>query len=410
MEFIEEISSSSIQLRVVFKSRFKFGGYMHRLRGIVFFFSILFLLQPYASISFEPSEEISQEVDTYNSPRSVEDAKPWTLFQEPIESETTIMEPNGLVSLASVQFDPVTQVEPTATIFSRANDGEFTGLYLLQLNQRNGEILERLQTTHEFTPLEFISNEVWLVRAPQDSTSFIDELSSDEDVRWIGSMQPEWRLHPDVLDARLSSIEVLNFVPAPDVSDDGMNSLVVDLLSSGATAVMCGTTFCTLSTDSMSYHQVLKRIAYDGRIIWTELGFNLEVHNANAVSIAGVQGVINNATFTLDGTGETIAITDTGLDRDHPDIDGRVIAIYTQFGLDSSPADKNTGHGTHIALTVLGDGTNDSSVKGVAPGAQLVMYALEHDPTGVFGRLGSIYDMLKDAETATARVAVNAWG
>jgi len=38
------------------------------------------------------------------------------------------------------------------------------------------------------------------------------------------------------------------------------------------------------------------------------------------------------------------------------------------------------------------------------------MYALEHDSTGVFGRLGSIYDMLKDAETATARVAVNAWG
>ena len=384
--------------------------HMHRLRGVVLFFSILFLLQPYASISFEHPEEISQEVDVYNAPRSIEDAKPWTLFQEPIEGKTTFIEPNGLISLASVQFDPMHQIEPTATTFSRINDGEITGMYLLQLNQRNGEILERLQVTHEFTPLEFISNEVWLIRAPQGSATFVDDISSDENVRWIGSMQPEWRLHPDVLDTQSSSLEVLNFIPAPDVSDAGMNGLVVDLLSSGATAVMCGTTFCTLSTETTSYHQVLKRIAYDGRIIWTEPGFNLEVHNANAVSIAGVQGVINNATFTLDGTGETIAITDTGLDRDHPDIDGRVVAIYTQFGLDSSPADKNTGHGTHIALTVLGDGTNDSSVKGVAPGAQLVMYALEHDPTGVFGRLGSIYDMLKDAETATARVAVNAWG
>ena len=38
------------------------------------------------------------------------------------------------------------------------------------------------------------------------------------------------------------------------------------------------------------------------------------------------------------------------------------------------------------------------------------MYALEHDPTGTFGRIGSIYDMLRDAEQMTARISVNAWG
>ena len=38
------------------------------------------------------------------------------------------------------------------------------------------------------------------------------------------------------------------------------------------------------------------------------------------------------------------------------------------------------------------------------------MYALEHDPTGVFGRQGSIYDLLADAEQRTARISVNAWG
>ena len=45
-------------------------------------------------------------------------------------------------------------------------------------------------------------------------------------------------------------------------------------------------------------------------------------------------------------------------------------------------------------MTVLGDGSGDASTTGVAPEANLVMYALEHDPTGYFGRQGSIYDLL----------------
>ena len=163
---------------------------MQRLRGVVVFFSVLFLLQPYASFSLENPEEISQDYDVQSAPPSHEDAKPWTMLQEPIESQISLMEPNGIVSLASVQFDPVIQSEPTANTFSRENDGKFTGLCLLQLNQRNGEILNQLKYTYEFTPLEFISNEVWLVRAPQESTTFVSDLSSDERVRWVGSMQP----------------------------------------------------------------------------------------------------------------------------------------------------------------------------------------------------------------------------
>ena len=155
---------------------------------------------------------------------------------------------------------------------------------------------------------------------------------------------------------------------------------------------------------------LLRNIAHDGRVIWTESSAELRVHNALAWSIAGVQDVNNNATFTLDGSGEMIAVTDTGLDQNHPDLTGRVAATYTQFGLDPSPDDTNSGHGTHIAVTVVGNGSGDSSARGVAPSANLVMYALEHDQTGVFGRIGSIYDLLRDAEQMTARITVNAWG
>ena len=49
-----------------------------------------------------------------------------------------------------------------------------------------------------------------------------------------------------------------------------------------------------------------------------------------------------------------IAIADTGLDQNHPDLTGRVAATMTQFGLDPSPADSNSGHGTHIAFPCWG--------------------------------------------------------
>ena len=44
-------------------------------------------------------------------------------------------------------------------------------------------------------------------------------------------------------------------------------------------------------------------------------------------------------------------------------------------GLDASPIDSNSGHGTHIAVTVLSDGSVDASTTGVAREANLVMYA-----------------------------------
>ncbi len=154
----------------------------------------------------------------------------------------------------------------------------------------------------------------------------------------------------------------------------------------------------------------VQNVAHDGRIQWTEPGYELRVHNALAYAVSGIQNTANNATFTLDGSGEMVAIADTGLDSNHPDLSGRVAATYTQFGLDPSPADSNGGHGTHIAITVLGNGSGDAAARGMAPSATLVMYALEHDPTGTFGRIGSIYDMLRDAEQMTARISVNAWG
>ncbi|MFG2629666.1 S8 family serine peptidase [Streptomyces sp. NPDC048473] len=71
-----------------------------------------------------------------------------------------------------------------------------------------------------------------------------------------------------------------------------------------------------------------------------------------------------------DGTGTKVAVLDTGLDPNHPDLAGRV--KETQNFTDDPDAVDHHGHGTHVASTIAGSGAaSGGKYKGVAPGADL---------------------------------------
>ena len=333
----------------------------------------------------------------------------WSQMTTPQSIESTIKPSTGVLNLAIGSFDPLSEQLPVLdSSLLRYDDNLATGLALIQLFSHDGTVLESLSNDYDFTVLDFISDEGWLIRLPQFGVTLTD-LQQDSRIRWAGVDHPAMRISPLILDNPQLSSKIA-IVPASDLAVAGLSTLARDIVSYGAESAWCGIGICEVNIASDNSATVIRQIAFDGRVIWQEPSYDLELHNAVAGALSGVLGVSNNATFTLDGSGEMIATTDTGLDRDHPDINGRVIGVYTQFGLDPSPADTNTGHGTHIALTVAGDGTSDSAAQGIAPGANIVFYALEHDATGVFGRQGSIYNMLKDAEQMTARIVVNAWG
>ena len=316
----------------------------------------------------------------------------------------------GLVHLAAGSFDPLLSSGPTPEpTLTRTNDMLHTGLILVQLEVPNGDLMAQLAEDLGMTVMDVMGDETWLLRLPEKAEASLASLGANDDVRWFGSQHPGWRLSPSLQTLPAASPHVL-LLPTPDLAHGGYASLTTDLIRYGATEAACDAWACTASVRPESAWLFVHNIAFDGRILWAEPGLEMRVHNALAASVSGVQSTTNNATFTLDGSGEMIAIADTGLDSNHPDLAGRVAATYTQFGLDPSPADSNGGHGTHIAVTVLGNGTGDAAAQGIAPSATLVMYALEHDPTGTFGRIGSIYDMLRDAEQMTARLSVNAWG
>ena len=89
----------------------------------------------------------------------------------------------------------------------------------------------------------------------------------------------------------------------------------------------------------------------------------------------------------IDGAGVKIAIIDTGVDYNHPDLfgwgpDGKVIGGYNFIQENELPLDKN-GHGTQVAGVIAADGEK----LGVAPKAKILAYKVSEDGEGVSSEL-----------------------
>jgi len=75
----------------------------------------------------------------------------------------------------------------------------------------------------------------------------------------------------------------------------------------------------------------------------------------------------------LDGKGSTVAVLDTGIDAEHPDLAGQIVASKDFTGSATGTGDV-VGHGTHVASTVAGTGAaSGGKERGVAPGADLLI-------------------------------------
>lgn len=85
----------------------------------------------------------------------------------------------------------------------------------------------------------------------------------------------------------------------------------------------------------------------------------------------------------IDGTGIKIAVIDTGVDYNHPDLfgwgpDGKVIGGYNFIKENEPPLDTN-GHGTQVAGVIAADGEK----LGVAPKAKILAYKVSENGEGV---------------------------
>jgi len=79
-----------------------------------------------------------------------------------------------------------------------------------------------------------------------------------------------------------------------------------------------------------------------------------------------------------DGSGIIISIIDTGIDLNHPDLEGKIIGGYDFVDNDEMPEDTN-GHGTQVAGIIVANG----NLKGIAPNSKILMYKVSEDGESV---------------------------
>jgi len=112
-----------------------------------------------------------------------------------------------------------------------------------------------------------------------------------------------------------------------------------------------------------------------------------EQWNLDLVEAGGARPVSN-------GAGAIVAVIDSGVQADHPDLAGRIGPGYDVVQRDSSPQDGD-GHGTHV-MGIIGAATgNGVGVESVAPGATLMPVRVLGDDGG-----GSIDEVARGVDWA----------
>jgi len=152
----------------------------------------------------------------------------------------------------------------------------------------------------------------------------------------------------------------------------------------------------------------LSSVALEPAVSWIRLPPNFGLHNNNARNHMSVGNVVTAFGTTLNGSGEIVAVADSGIDQDHGDMNNRIVAAVSVVSGDSSTEDTTSGHGTHVSCTVLGDGSR-GGYAGVAPEAQLYFQAMERDSDGKFYSPSMNY-LLNAAYNNGARTHTNSWG
>lgn len=143
-----------------------------------------------------------------------------------------------------------------------------------------------------------------------------------------------------------------------------------------------------------------QRLAADPSVAFIEA--DVKVHSCSQTIPTGVRRILATENTLaridgVDGEGERVdvgvAIIDSGIDLDHPDLNVVGGRNFIKF---SSPAEDDNGHGTHVA-GIVGALDNDFGVVGVAPGARLwALKVLGEDGTG------SMADVIAAVDYVTA--------
>ncbi len=288
---------------------------------------------------------------------------------------------------------------------------------------------------------------VAVVRADDDA---ITRIAGLEHVRWAGHLPPEARL--DVAGADqlprtrlLPDTFVVEFFTAREARSARSDLRRLGLRIAGGES---GSGILVVEQPDGTPAQQQRTLAAVAQVHGVRSVRRRAVNRISNDVAAGILrgGPAVTAVQALDGTGEVVGICDTGLDVGsthpvHPDFAGRVKAVISypispdfatyvkNPGADDGAADLDSGHGTHVCGSAVGDGSASAEVPGQAPirglghKARLVFQAVEQaldwkDPRYLqrYGRYllagipADITTIFADAFSRGVRIHSNSWG
>ena len=363
------------------------------------------------SLSPEPRFEddpIPQSSESKNESR-------WNQFANPVSSDYRISEASGIIHSPFGISDPLIQGLPLGPWQIIGLQGPFdTRLHIVQsMSADLFELEESLQSLGIAIIDHIPDDSVVISLSEENSDEEISRVQNLPQVRWAGPMPSAWKISNTLLPLIQFEGTLIDLDVTPSSANspedhielnDDINSLAGTLHESSH----CDLRLCQIRSANPL---LVISLASDNRVSRIEPGPILSIQNSNASIISGVELARTMSVGNLTGLGEVIGISDTGLDSDHGDFEGRLRSpVFNLFGPDNSGADSNSGHGTHVTSTLLGDGSGDSNSTGIAPEATFHFYQLEVDSSGILARWGSLYEMFEHSLMNDAYIHTNSWG
>jgi hypothetical protein len=356
------------------------------------------------------------------------------------------------IRLAVGEFDPLVAPEPAgmpSTLRLSDYGGDGTGYYLVQF--RGPVVTSDVDalTAAGAAVFDYIPDFAFIVKMDNATRTAVGRLKQ---VRWVGLYQPAYRLPADLL-AKASDGMPLSHLSRPgggpqiadpkDLWDDSPIVVIVSVFRGESSAPIIsqitGMGGAILDQSQTAQRNKLKvsipssrltDLAAIGGVRWIEEAPEWRLANNEAADIMGVRAVWD--THGLYGDGQTVVVCDTGLDQGsrlpaflHDDFESgsgatRVVEIQDWVG--DGADDVNSGHGTHVAGSVLGNGDRsgadpgthsypDTAYVGVAPEAGLVFQAVENNLSGKLTGIPLDLNMLfGQAADSGAALHTNSWG
>ncbi len=270
---------------------------------------------------------------------------------------------------------------------------------------------------------DYIPDYAFLARMDRVAAQRVQALAP---VRWVGIYQPAYRLEAALRAPTLQAGQQLTLtvetLPAAD-----LDALAAQIASLGghvqhrAHNTLAGYLRVVLPAAA------LPPLASHTAVRWLESYHPPTVQN----DVGGGQIMQAGRVWRdvgLYGSGQVVAVADTGLDTGdpdtlHPDIRGRLLQAYA-LGRPGDWSDlgmpRISGHGTHVAGSVLGNGALSGGVSdtfvyggtyaGVAPAASLVFQSIGDSGGGLGGIPADYADLMRQAYQDGARIHSNSWG